>query len=306
MGVLEQNRRRRMFLGQEGNQLTYLIIFLAIIFVAFKFIYVIYLLSEMNPENYRPDVHNWLTLPASLDQLITRPWTILTYSFMHFKVWHALGNLLWIWAFGFILQDLAGNNKIIPLFIYGALAGGIIYLLSFNLLPVFKPSVPVSTLEGASAGVMAIAVAATTLAPNYRLFPMINGGIPLWVLTLVFLVIDFASIDSTNPGGHLAHLAGAVIGFVFIRQLRRGHDWGAWMNNFASWLNNLFNPDKPKNRTPVKDQMFYKSKGEPYKKIPQITQQRIDAILDKINQKGVHLLTEEEKEILKRAGEGEA
>lgn len=303
MGVLEQNSRRRMFLGQDGNQLTILMIVLAVAFVLFKFTFVVFRIIELDNETYFTTVFNWARLPGSFQTFITRPWTILTYPFIQFDVLAVIGSLLWLWAFGYILQDLSGNNKIIPLFLYGSVTGGIVFLLCSGLFPRLAGTGTLGFLDGASTGIIAIVVATTTLAPDYRLFPMINGGIPLWVLTLLFVIIDFAGIPSSAPVIYLAHISAAAIGFIFVLQLRKGRDWAAWMNNGAVWLNNLFNPDKPRKKTSVKDQMFYKSKGDPYKKIPNVTQQRIDAILDKINQKGVNLLTEEEKEILRRASE---
>jgi membrane associated rhomboid family serine protease len=303
MSVMEWNRKKRMYLGQDGNQLTLLIILLSIIFVLFKFVYIIYVLSDLQTEAYQRNIHDWLRIPAEFDRFMYRPWTLITYNFMHFGVFHFLGNILWLWAFGYILQDLAGNSKIIPLFLYGGAAGGIVYLLSFAIFPGLAQRAAGINMEGASAGVMAIAVATTALAPDYRIFPMLNGGIPLWVLTIIFVVVDFASIPGSNTGGHLAHLGGAAMGLIYIRQLRKGNDMGAWMLRLSSWMTDLFNPDKPAKRRNRKEEMFYKSSGAPFKKIPQVTQQKIDAILDKINQKGVHFLTDEEKEILKRASE---
>jgi hypothetical protein len=151
---------------------------------------------------------------------------------------------------------------------------------------------------------MAIAVAATMIAPGYRIFPMLNGGIPLWVLTMIFLIIDLATIPSSNSGGHIAHLAGAFAGFVFIYAFRRGFDGSEWMNNVYDWVNNLFNPDKPARKIKVKQELFYKSgTKQPYTKSANLTQQKIDEILDKINQKGYSHLTEEEKELLRRASQ---
>lgn len=295
-----------MLLGQEGNSLILLIAILAIIFCIFKFILVVYYFSGLDPEAFRSNVFNWFTLPANIDKLMGRPWSIVTYMFMHDGVFHMLGNLLWLWAFGYILQDLTGNNKLIPLFIYGGLAGAIIFVLSYNLFPGLSKSLPGVTLEGASAGVMAIAIATTTLAPDYRIFPMINGGIPLWILTVIFVIIDFASIPVSNTGGHIAHLAGAATGFFFILQLRKGKDWTVGLNKFFDWISNLFNPDKKEWKKTAKQNFHYKAQGtQPFKKIPNVTQKRVDDILDKINQQGYRFLTDEEKEILKRAAEDE-
>ncbi len=260
---------------------------------------------NQNDAAFESEIVRWFTLPADLNQLIKRPWTLLTHMFLHIGVWHIIGNMIWLWVFGYILQDLTGNKKIIPIYLYGAIAGAAAYILAFNTLAVFKAQVPVATALGASAGVMAVAVATTMVAPDYRLLPMLNGGIPLWVITILYLIIDFATIPESNAGGHIAHLGGALAGFLFIVFLRRGYDGSDWMNNFFQWVNDLFNPDKPKKGKHVREQIFYKAKTSPFKKTSNLTQQKIDEILDKISQKGYHHLTEEEKEMLKRASDEE-
>jgi membrane associated rhomboid family serine protease len=242
-------------------------------------------------------------LPSDLESLLRKPWTLITYMFTHYQVLHLLGNMLWLWGFGSILKDLAGDRIITPVYIYGGLAGGLAFILSYNLFPAFKEHVAIAVLLGASAGNMAIALAATTLSPGYRIFPMLAGGIPLWILSGLYLLIDIATIPSNNPGGRIAHLAGALIGFIYMYWYRKDKDIGAWINNFFDWVNNLFNPAKPKKGKVIKSELFYKSKKEPYTKTPNLTQQRIDAILDKISHKGYSSLTEEEKDLLKKAGD---
>jgi membrane associated rhomboid family serine protease len=252
---------------------------------------------------FNDQIFRWFTLPADLGLLITRPWTLITHMFVHdtASIWHILGNMLWLWAFGYILQDLAGNKKLFPLYFYGAMGGAAAYILAYNLIGPLKVDLPYAQAFGASAGVMAIAIGTTALAPGYRIFQMINGGIPLWVITILYLIIDVATIPYNNPGGHIAHIAGAGMGYAFILAMQRGHDWGGWINNFFDWVNNLFNPDKPKKGVSPKTTLYYNSKVPPYKKANVITQQRIDEILDKISQKGYHSLSEDEKEMLKRA-----
>jgi hypothetical protein len=224
---------------------------------------------------------------------------------MHEGVLHIFANMLWLWGFGFLLQGIAGGRKVIPVFIYGGLAGAIAFVLAFNFIPALSPEVHVASALGASAGVMAVALATTMLAPGYRIFPMLNGGIPIWVLTMIYVVIDLATIPLSNPGGHIAHLAGAFTGFLFIFFYRRGYDWSNWMNNVFDWVGNLFNPDRPKRGRVIKQELFYHSTSSPYKKTSNVTQQRIDEILDKINQNGYGSLTSEEKELLKRASKEE-
>jgi hypothetical protein len=129
---------------------------------------------------------------------------------------------------------------------------------------------------------------------------MLNGGIPLWVLTLVYAIIDLATIPYETPGLHLARLAAAGMGFLFQSQAARDRDWSTPLNSAWDWVTNLFNPDAPGKRS-RKDELYYKANVPPFRKQGNYTQQRVDEILDKINQKGFKSLTEEEKEILKRA-----
>ncbi|HEX2605963.1 MAG TPA: rhomboid family intramembrane serine protease [Flavisolibacter sp.] len=305
MSYYQQQNRHRLSIGQDGNTLTLLIAINLVVFILLAFIKVVYYFtySDYVDVRFGEDVFQWVSLPAALDKFIIRPWTLLTHMFVHDtkSVWHILANMLWLWSFGYILQDLTGNKKLVPVYIYGAVAGAVAYIAAYNLIPALRVNLEVQQAYGASAGVMAIAIAATTLAPGYRIFPMLNGGIPLWVITVIYLIIDLATIPYNNPGGHIAHIAGAAMGFLFITQSQRGRDWGAWMNQFFDWVNNLFNPDKPKKGKVVKSQLFYKSKVQPFKKTSTLTQQRVDELLDKINQRGYHSLTDDEKELLKRA-----
>ena len=305
MSYYQQQNRHRLSIGQDGNALTMLIAINLIVFVMLAFIKVIYFFSNGDEGSaaFNRNIFDWLTLPASLDRLLVRPWTLITHMFVHdhTSVWHILGNLLWLWAFGYILQDLTGNRKLFPLFIYGALAGAAAYILAYNTIPPLKEHLAEARAFGASAGIMAIAIATTSLAPNYRIFTMLNGGIPIWIITVLYLIIDLATIPQSNPGGHIAHIAGGAMGYLFMAMMQRGRDWGLWMNKVYDWANNLFNPDKPAKGKSTKSQLFYKSKVQPFTKTPLVTQQKIDEILDKINQKGYQSLSEDEKEVLKRA-----
>ena len=310
MSYYQQRDRHRLTIGQDGNALTMLIAINLIVYVMLAFIKVVYYFGsgDAGKTLFDANIFDWVTLPADMDKFLSRPWTLITHMFVHDmesakSVWHIIGNMIWLWAFGYILQDLTGNRKIIPIFIYGALAGALAYMLSYNFINAFKDALPVAKAFGASAGVMGIAIATTTMPPNYRIFPMLNGGIPIWVITVLYLIIDLATIPHSNPGGHIAHLAGGAMGFLFMKMYIKGSDWGLWMNHLYDWANDLFNPDKPKKGKNVKNQLFYKTKVQPFNKTPLVTQQRVDEILDKINQKGYQSLTEDEKEILRKASE---
>ena len=300
--TVKEEKTSKILLGQGNNSLVMLFAINALVFVILKFIYVIYQMSDLNLDAYYKNIFNWFTLPADITKLGTRPWTVITSMFIHQDVWAVLPAMFWLGVFGYVLQDLTGNKRLIPVYIYGGLAGAFFYLVTYNLVPRLQPDLPVAIMFGSNAAIMAVAIATTAVKPDYRFFPMINGGIPLWVVTFIFVIIDIVSIRLGDPGKYLAHIAGAATGFIFIYQLRKGRDWSVGMNNLFDWFNNLFNPNKKSRSKNIRDEFFYKIHGaHPYKRIPNVTQKRIDEILDKINIEGYHLLTDEEKDILRRA-----
>ncbi len=301
-------RKSKISLGADGNALMILISINAIFFITVWFIQIIYYIIQSTPGSFENDILPLFIMPAKLSALAQKPWTVFTYMFTHIGVINVLTNMLWLWAFGSILQSIAGNRKLIPVYIYGGIAGAVAFVAANYLLPSLNSAINFSLLQGANAATMAIAVATTALAPDYRFFKMLNGGIPIWVLTLLYVIIDFAGISGASAAYNISHLAGAFIGFMFVFSLRRGSDWSIWMNDLYDWLINIFNPDKKvlQKKRRIKEKVFYKTGNQkPFIKRSNITQQRIDEILDKINQKGYHLLTEEEKSILKRAGEAD-
>ena len=301
-------RKSKISLGADGNALMILISINAIFFITVWFIQIIYYIIQSTPGSFESNILPLFIMPAKLSALAQKPWTVFTYMFTHIGVINVITNMLWLWAFGSILQSIAGNRKLIPVYIYGGIAGAVAFVAANYLLPSLNSAINFSLLQGANAATMAIAVATTALAPDYRFFKMLNGGIPIWVLTLLYVIIDFAGVSGASAAYNISHLAGAFIGFMFVFSLRRGSDWSIWMNDLYDWLINIFNPDKKvlQKKRRIKEKVFYKTGNQkPFIKRSNITQQRIDEILDKINQKGYHLLTEEEKNILKRAGESD-
>jgi membrane associated rhomboid family serine protease len=304
---MEDNYRKKMVLGQDGNALVHLVIINAVLFAVLQFIHIIYKsVDSVTAESHFGNILSYVILPANLDKLSSHPWTVLTYMFADQHLFRFVGNMFWLWGFGYVLQDLTGNRKLIPIYLYGGIAGALFFVLCFAVIPKLQADASFAQLAGANASVIAVAVAVTTVAPDYRIFPMINGGIPLWILTVLYLIINFSTLSNGDTGGYIASLAGGAAGFFFILRLRRGHDGSIWMNQFFDWCNDLFNPDRKKKSRSPKDEFYYKVSGtQPFKKIPNVTQQRIDEILDKINQQGYRFLTDEEKEILKRAADEE-
>lgn len=296
--------RKRFTLGDDNNALVALVTINIVFYILLLVIEAIYANVQGSKTAYAAEVLPWFEFPASFSLLASRPWTLLTYMFTHVGFWSMLGNMLWLWTFGYILQQLSGNKRLIPVYIYGGLAGAVVFILSANLLPASKTYLSSFGLYGANAANMALAAAATMLAPDYRFFRNIGNGIPLWVLTLVFMLVNFSGVATVGAPYSLSQLAGAGAGFIFVYLVRKGHDGSIWMNNFYYWCGRIFNPAQKKPARAIKEKVFYNTGDrKPYKKTSNVTQQRVDEILDKINQKGYHFLTDEEKSILKRAAD---
>jgi membrane associated rhomboid family serine protease len=306
MNVKEDNYRKRIYLGQDGNALVQLLILNAVVFVLLQFIRLIFLAGSLNIDSFYTHVLNWFVLPANPEKFVWRPWTLISFMFTDLMLFRFISNMFWLWSFGYILQDLTGNRKIISIYLYGGIAGAVLFVLGHFIFPLQHARIDADTLSAANCSIAAIAVATTIISPDYRIFPMISGGIPLWILSLVFLLLNFSAVGNGDWSTYLAYSGAAGTGYLFIYQMHRGRDGSVWLNQFFDWTRDLFNPDKKKKQKNTKDEYYYDVAGtQPFKKIPIITQKRIDEILDKINQQGYRFLTAEEKEILKRAAEEE-
>jgi len=280
-----------------------------ILFVILNFIEIAYLLGNSELYEYQTDVLHHFTMPGKFSRFIVEPWTFFTHAFVHNGIWQLIGNMLFLWGFGFIWQDLSGDKHTAPLYLYGSWIGACIWLLALNLIPTFSAEADILVLSGSGAAVMAIAAAATMLAPQYRVFPLISGGIPIWIITLIYVLIDFAGLTGKAFPFHLSHLAGAGVGVVYVLCLNKGWNPGGILHRFYFAVMHLFSPAqrRKKHLKLIKDDIFYNTKGiKPFSKKPNITQKRIDALLDKINQQGIEALTEEEKDFLNKASADES
>ena len=305
MSYTSQRSYPKKSMINDENPLVVLVAFNLIFFVTLNFIQIAYLLGNSELYEYENDVLRYFTMPGKFSAFIQEPWSLFSHLFTHTGIWQLIGNMLFLWGFGFLLQDLSGTKHVAPLYLYGGLLGALILLASINLIPRFAAGSVNYVYTGAGASIMAIAAATTMLAPNYRIFPLVGGGIPLWIITLVYVLIDFAGLAGQAFPYHLAHLTGAGAGILYIYFLRKGTDAGAWMHNFYHHFFQLFSSAASKKKTnAAKQQHYYNTKGkEPFQKKPNITQQKIDALLDKINRDGMESLTEEEKDFLNRLSE---
>lgn len=240
---------------------------------------------------------NYLGVPTDLKQLLHQPWTPVTYMFTHGEIMHILFNMLVLYWFGKILTEFLGNRKILPVYLLGGLCGALLFIISYQVFPVFHAVIPDARAWGASASVMAIMVAAATLVPDYTMFLLLIGPVKIKWIALVMIVIDLISIPASNAGGHIAHLGGALFGFIFIRQMQRGRDLSSGLNWLFDKMANLF---QPKSHLKV----TYKTREKTFRSSPAKSaqntskQERLDSILDKIAQAGYENLSKEDKDFL--------
>jgi membrane associated rhomboid family serine protease len=297
-------QKKRFTLGQPDNALMWLFVINVVFFLVLLTIKAAISVNDNSDAVFYAQVAGWFQLPAELGSLSKKLWTVLSFMFSDIELMRALSNMLWLWAFGAVLQNLTGNKKLIPVYLYGGFAGAIFFITAAYLIPTNKAVINSLGLLGANAPVMAVAIAATMIAPNYRFFRNIRGGIPMWILTVIYVAVDLGSIASGPAAFIIAHIGGAFAGFLFVKMLKNNMDGSEWMNKFYSWFINFFNPNKKEVKNHVKERVFYNiGNKSPYSKTSIVTEQRIDEILDKINQNGYDHLTKEEKEILKRASE---
>lgn len=243
----------------------------------------------LNPVLSFGDVSNYLAIRSNISEFILRPWTIFTYMFFHWDFMHLLFNMLWLYWMGKIFQEYLGNKKLLNTYIVGGLAGALFFVAAYNIFPVFSDSVGAAFALGASASVLAITIATATLLPEYPIQLIFFGTIPLKWIALVSILLDLISVSGSNAGGHIAHLGGALYGFIYIKQLKKGKDISAWLTKFFD----LFAPRK-------KMKVTYRQKKPDvsFNVNKKARQEKMDEILDKISKSGYGSLSQEEKDFL--------
>lgn len=291
---------KKFTLGQTDNHVALLLIINIVCFLLLMFVQVVINFSTNSNDGFEQKVLPWIGAPASFSEWIYKPWTIITYFFSDYgyQVFRLVGNMIWLWVFGNILQEMSCNDKIIPAYVYGGFMGALFFMVAGTLWN--GAAMSGGYLLGANTAVVGVAMAATTLSPGYRIFKPLAGGFPLWVLMALFMLINLAGASFNNLFS-IAQLGACIAGFAYIYFIRRGYDAGGWIQ----WLvNKIVGTSVGNGHRSLRQKVFYKTeRQQPYSKSPIVTQQRVDEILDKINKKGFSALSEEEKKILKSASE---
>ena len=238
------------------------------------------------------DFLQYLKLPSSLDLLLVRPWTLITFIFTHYDFLHILFNMLWLYWFGKIFLMFFNKRQLGGLYILGGLAGAFLFVLAYNLFPYFEKMVTNSFLMGASASVMAIVFAVSFYRKDYEIGLLFIGRIKLIYLAIFTFLLDLLAMTSANAGGHIAHVGGALLGILYAAMIARGKDMTAPINRVIDWFANL-GKGRPKmkvtytNRRRETDYEYNARKNR--------EAEDLDKILEKLRRSGYGSLSTDEK-----------
>ncbi|MFV0366798.1 MAG: rhomboid family intramembrane serine protease [Mangrovibacterium sp.] len=238
----------------------------------------------------------FLALPASADALLHRPWTIMSYMFLHHGVLHLLFNVLWLYWMGELFLRYFTQNQLLGIYLLGGVSGGLLYILLFNISPSLGAKLHMVQLLGASGSVLAIMAAVATYAPNHPIRLMFIGELKMKHFALASLVLYTIGMAGSNAGGDIAHVGGMIFGFFFIVSYRKGTDLTRWVPSLIYYVEKLFTPKsriKVSYRNPNQNQQKQTTQQQ-----AQVDQERINAVLAKVRQSGYDSLSKEEKELL--------
>jgi len=236
---------------------------------------------------------NKLYLPAENSRLISQPWTFITYMFLHSGFMHLLFNMLWLHFGGKIFLQYLHPKQLLSTYILGGISGGLLFIIAYNYIPSLQGHLYGAQALGASASVLAIIVAIATYTPNYSVqFPFI-GFVKLKHIAIFSVALDIISIPKGNTGGHIAHIGGAIFGYIYIKQLQKGNDFSTGFSNFFERLVNTF-----KNKSKLKTVHKRAKTDYDFNKEKSAKQKEIDIILEKIANSGYESLSKEEKATL--------
>jgi membrane associated rhomboid family serine protease len=281
---------------RSGNMVTRFILLNVAVFVVLSLIRVFGFFYQ---SDFLGAVIPWIAGSSSPETMLYRPWTIITYMFVHQGLWHLLVNMIMLWFSGRIFGDLLNDRRFVAVYFLGGIAGFLLYFLAYNIFPVFSGSS--STIIGASASVIAVLVAVATYVPEMEVRLILFGNVKLKYIAIFFVALDILFLDGGNTGGRLAHLGGAIFGFTYARSLQKGSDWSNGFYKVVNFFRDLVKP-QPKMKVASsrkgKKANYARSTSPSSNRDNSAEQKRIDEILDKISQSGYDSLSKEEKEFL--------
>ena len=260
------------------------------IFVLIKLTIVVFTLFQIDGVNFV----RYLQIPSSYQLLIYRPWTVLTYMFVHLDILHILFNMLWLYWFGRIFLLFFNERQFGGLYVAGGIVGAVFFLIAYNVFPYFRNVVGSGFMMGASASVMAIVFAVSFYQKNYEINLLLIGRIKLIYLALFAFLVDLLSIVSANAGGHIAHIGGALFGILYATQFQKGKDLTSGINRLIDRVVNF----RKRRRVRMKVTYQRKETDADYNMRKRRETETIDEILDKLKHFGYQSLSSDEKKAL--------
>ena len=286
---MSQFNPKVIFQFASKSDVVKIIIAITLLYVLLHFIRISMLLSSNDDSFYYQYIWNKLTLPSSFAAWIRQPWSLFTWFFLDDSIMRIIGNMIWLWIFGTVIEDLKGACRILPVFITGGVLGGLFMLLANALLPSIGKMNLVPYYTSSTASILSVAFAALRFKPKYRFWWFLGVGIPIWVFVIIFVAFQLASIQLGNMA-YLFLLGGGVIsGLLYTNVLH------AYYEGFTRILKR--SDDLLDNRNFMKAKPISGSRVVPFQRID-FTPTRIDQILDKIHEKGINSLSAEEKRLL--------
>lgn len=277
---------------RNGDVVIKLIFINVAVFLVLKIVDVILTLFNV----YFIDPVTFLGVPSVTELLLQRLWTPFSYMFVHEGFLHLLFNMLWLYWFGKIFLQYFSGRTLASLYVLGGLAGALLYVLAFNTIPYYT-AMGRGWMIGASAAVMAIVMGIAFYRPDIRFNLFLIGSIKIVYIAIFAFLLDFLSLGNTdNPGGHIAHIGGALIGYLFAVQYKNARNITEWMGKLIDGIVNLFKPRKKKSK--IKVEYVRKETDWDYNRRKHTEQEEIDAILDKLKQSGYSSLSSDEKKKL--------
>ena len=287
-------REKLFFRFQQFNVAEKLIAFNVIFFVLPLLVNTFLFLFKIPIDSYTV----WFELSSSFSELVFKPWTLISYSFLHSGFFHLFFNMYIFLFTSRLFLNLFKSNSLINIYFLGVVFGGLLFLFSYNFFPAFENSKPY--MIGSSAGVMSLLIFMSTYSPNLEV-RLIIFNIKLLYIGIAFMMLDVIQIPYGNAGGHIAHLGGALLGFIYANNLKKGIDIGLPVERIISKLFNLFQLNKSKMNVAFKNKSKKKF-NHPNDDNSKKHQKKIDEILDKISSSGYESLSKKEKDFLFKAG----
>ena len=294
---------------KPNNTLAQLILVNVVVFLVLLLLNLTFTLSEKS--HLYAVVLDQLLIPARASEFIRHPWTLFTYSFTQTDPFHILFNMLGLYWFGRLVDEYLGARRLLGLYLMGGIAGGVLYLAMYNLVPFFMQQSNGVRMLGSSGAFFSVAVGAATLLPNYSFHLLFFGPVRIKYIVFFLIVLSLAKLGGSNSGGELAHLGGAAMGFFFVKLLQNGTDLGRPIYWLLDGWQSLINP-KPAVKVSYRQRSNAPAKASTYvtagtaatgSSVTMPDEAEIDSILDKISRSGYESLSREEKQKLFKASQ---